>query len=97
MSDERKASIQTRSYASERISQVQARLSNAKSRVISAIKKVFKLPEKKAVYTKEIARAAKPSIRELLSKAKERVAMEEAKRNNKENRTIERKDRSYER
>ena len=97
MSDERKASIQTRSYASERISQVQARLSNAKSRVISAIKKVFKLPEKKAVYTKEIARAAKPSIRELLSKAKDRVAVEEAERNNKENRTIERKDRSYER
>ena len=65
------------------------RLHKTKSKVISAIKKVFRLPEKKTVYKKEIAKAAKPSIRELLNKAKERVATEEPKRNtvNKDNRT----------
>ncbi len=91
MSDERKAPEETSSYASERISKIQERLSNAKTTVISAIRKVFRLPDRKKVYTAQIEKAVKPSIMKKLRLAREKADKENAarsavslKRNNKD-------------
>lgn len=80
MSDERKAPEETRAYASERISRIQERLSNAKTTVISAIRKVFRLPDRKKAYTAQIEKAVKPSIMEKLRLAKEKADKENAAR-----------------
>lgn len=80
MSDERKAPEETRAYASERISRIQERLSNAKTTVISAIRKVFRLPDRKKAYTAQIEKAVKPRIMEKLRLAKEKADKENAAR-----------------
>lgn len=80
MADERKAPKEKRTYASDRISKIQDKLTNAKATVISAIKKAFRLPDRKKVYTAEIAKAVKPSIMERLRLAKESADKENAAR-----------------
>ena len=93
MSDERKAPKETRTYAADRLSKIQDKLTSARNAVISAIRKAFKLPDRKKVYTVEIAKAIKPSIMERLRLAKEKADKEnsarsainiERKRNNRE-------------
>ena len=62
------------------MSHLQTYIRDIKNKVVSAVKKVFSKPEKKAKFTQEIVEKARPSTLELLRQHKARIAEEDAKR-----------------
>lgn len=96
LSDNCKAPAASKQFGQKVIKAIQSRLEQAKDRIISAVRKALDLPEVKKTFKKELAREIKPSIHDLLKKAKGRVADYDRMRT-KENEITERKHNTYER
>ncbi|MBP3198171.1 MAG: plasmid recombination protein [Butyrivibrio sp.] len=82
MSSDRKAPKEFRDYAISQLNQLQDVIKRTKDKVVSAVKNIFSIPEKKSKFTEEIVEKARPSTLELLRKHKSKIAEEDKKRSN---------------
>ena len=73
MSKERTSPKDKREFAVKHLDGLRQSIANAKSRIISAIRNAFGLPEKKKEFVKEIAKEIRPSITKRLERAKEQA------------------------
>ena len=96
MSDRCKASASTKQFGVNVLQSIRDKLEKTREAIISSVRKTMKLPEIKTVYKHELTKKVKPSIHDLLSKAKDRVAKNEHARTTDKN-ISERKGKTNER